>query len=130
MNKDSRINYERNLRLIFMEYVAFKIAENSIWDFKELDSFFNKGKTKKRPSVENIMKIMAEHLNLCIDFYGERGGIRLFRKYLIWYTKGFYNVRPLREKISYIKTKKEMIKTIKACRDSQKLASALIKVKS
>jgi len=60
MNKDSRINYERNLRLIFMEYVAFKIAENSIWDFKELDSFlseFISGNNRRKKAVTMLKKI-------------------------------------------------------------------------
>ncbi|MFC1703912.1 tRNA dihydrouridine synthase DusB [Candidatus Omnitrophota bacterium] len=100
------------------------------WIFKEVTSFLKNAKVIKRPPVDTIVKVMIEHLRLCLDFYGERGGVRLFRKYLIWYTKGFHKVRPLREKISHLKTKKSMIDVIKACRDSQRLVATLKKSKS
>ena len=78
------------------------------WIFNEAKEFLKTGKVLKRPGRKEITKTMIEHLNACIDFYGERIGVVQFRKFFSWYTKGFRNVRPLREKSSTAKTKEEM----------------------
>jgi tRNA-dihydrouridine synthase len=59
---------------------------------------------------------MAAHLKACIDFYGEKNGVIIFRKFFSWYTKGFRNIRPLREKSSRIKTQKDALEIIERCR--------------
>jgi len=40
------------------------------------------------PSLAEREEIIRRHLMLAIDFYGEKVGIRDFRKHLLWYTKG------------------------------------------
>ena len=51
---------------------------------------------------------MTKHLGMCIDFYGEKNGVIIFRKFFSWYTKGFRKIRPLRELISRAKTRIDM----------------------
>lgn len=60
------------------------------------------------PAKDAVVKIMLEHLDACIDFYGERVGVMKFRKFFGWYTKGFRKIRSLRELSSRAKTKAEM----------------------
>lgn len=79
------------------------------WIFKEIQEFLVTGKIIPRPETGEIIKILLLHLDLCIDFYGERIGVVIFRKFISWYTKGFRKIRPLREKISRTKTKEEII---------------------
>src|SRR3989339_2225313 len=79
------------------------------WIFKEIDEFIKNGKASVRPDLKEIAKIMLEHLDLCIDFYGEKFGVMIFRKFIGWYTKSLRKVRPLREKSSRAKTKEEII---------------------
>jgi tRNA-dihydrouridine synthase B len=78
------------------------------WIFKEVAEFLKIRKIPRRPARKEIVKIMLEHLNECLWFYGERIGVVQFRKFFAWYTKGFMNVRHLREKSSRVKTKTEM----------------------
>ncbi|MBM3244941.1 MAG: tRNA dihydrouridine synthase DusB, partial [Candidatus Omnitrophica bacterium] len=78
------------------------------WIFKEISRFLKDGAIVPRPSEKEIIDTIVEHLNSCIDFYGERGGAVLFRKFFAWYTKGFSGSRKLREKCCRAKTKKEM----------------------
>jgi tRNA-dihydrouridine synthase B len=66
----------------------------------------------QRPDIHEIVQTMIEHLNNCIDFYGQRIGVMKFRKFFCWYTKGFRKIRPLREKSSRAKTKEDMIDII------------------
>jgi tRNA-dihydrouridine synthase B len=75
------------------------------WIFKQINEFFKSGKIIKKPDVKQISKIMIEHLNMCADFYGKKNAVKIFRKHLIWYTKGLRNARPFRTKISHLKTK-------------------------
>jgi len=58
---------------------------------------------------EEVLKVMREHLQACVDFYQEKNGVIIFRKFFIWYTKGFRNIRPLRERSSRVKTQGEML---------------------
>jgi len=88
------------------------------WIFKEYERFLNNKKLTEYPEINEIVVTMAEHLNLCIGFYGEKVGVMKFRKFFSWYTKGFRKVRCLREESSRAKTKKEMINLIERCRDT------------
>ncbi len=79
------------------------------WIFREIQEFIKNGKIIPRPSPQEIMRTMLKHLDLCIDFYGEKVGVVIFRKFIAWYTKGFRKIRPLREKASRVKTKEEIL---------------------
>jgi tRNA-dihydrouridine synthase B len=77
------------------------------WIFKEITEYL-KGEVMPRPANEDIAKVMLEHLSSCIEFYGERNGVVIFRKFYTWYTKGQRKVRRLRERSSQARTKEEM----------------------
>lgn len=79
------------------------------WIFGEIAAFLKDGSLLTRPDNDAVIKIMQEHLNSYVDFYGERKGIVIFRKFFSWYTKGFRKIRPLREKISSAKTREQML---------------------
>jgi tRNA-dihydrouridine synthase B len=64
--------------------------------------------TPEAPDEKEIAKVMGEHLDSCVAFYGERVGVIKFRKFFSWYTKGFRGIRPLREKSSRVKTRRQM----------------------
>jgi len=91
------------------------IARGSLgnpWIFKEIKEYLESGKIVSRPAEKEIAKVMLEHLDTCIDFYGERNGVVIFRKFYTWYTKGLRKVRRLRERSSRVKTKEEVVKII------------------
>jgi tRNA-dihydrouridine synthase B len=78
------------------------------WIFKEIKEFLKTGKVLLKPVRTKVIKIMLEHLDASVAFYGEKNGVILFRKFFAWYTKGISNIRPLREKSSRAKTRLEM----------------------
>lgn len=88
------------------------------WIFKEANVFLKKGRVPARPGINTIADTMIEHLNSCVDFYGERNGVVIFRKFFGWYTRGFRKVRPLREKSSRAKTAEDMLNIIRTCKSS------------
>ncbi|MBU1869493.1 MAG: tRNA dihydrouridine synthase DusB [Candidatus Omnitrophica bacterium] len=97
---------------------AVAIARGALgnpWIFKQSVELLKDGRIITKPARQDIKRVMTEHLDACVDFYGERGAVVIFRKFFSWYTKGFRGVRHLREKSSRVKTKKEMYQIIQDC---------------
>ena len=91
---------------------AIAVARGALgnpWIFKEIEEYLAHGKIIPRPAAKKILQTMLEHLDLCIDFYGERIGVVIFRKFIAWYTRGLRKTRPLREQASRAKTKAEIL---------------------
>jgi tRNA-dihydrouridine synthase B len=78
------------------------------WIFEEIRHYLSTGRESPKPGMEEIINTMLEHLNLSVDFFGPKYGVVIFRKFFGWYTKGFRKIRPLRETISRLKTKKDV----------------------
>jgi tRNA-dihydrouridine synthase B len=85
------------------------------WIFREIDTFLKSGISPPRPQRGQIIQMMQEHLFSYADFYAERNGVVLFRKFFSWYTKGWRKIRPLRERSSQAKTRADMEKIIREC---------------
>ncbi len=78
------------------------------WIFEEIKHYLKTGKELPKPEMEEIIRAMLEHLDLAVDFFGPKYGVVIFRKFFGWYTKGFRKIRPLRETISRLKTRKDV----------------------
>jgi len=91
------------------------------WIFREIQEFLRNGKLRSSPGIEEIAQIMLKHLSMCVDFYGERNGVVIFRKFFTWYTKGKRCVRPLRERSSRAKTQRNMEDIIQECCELKEL---------
>lgn len=85
------------------------------WIFRQLADPVRYSQSQKSPSGEEVCQVMRKHLDMCVDFYGEKIGVVNFRKFFGWYTKGFRRVRSLREKSSVAKTKESMFSLIEEC---------------
>jgi len=78
------------------------------WIFREINDFLKDGTLSPRPGIEDITCAMNTHLDLYLDFYGEQLGIKQFRKFFIWYTRGLPHVKYLRFKVGKTETQDEM----------------------
>lgn len=88
------------------------------WIFEEITEFLKSGRIIERPHPQQVVKVMLEHLDMCIDFHGERNGVMIFRKFFSWYTRGFRKVRHLRELSSRTKTQSGMQELIQLITDN------------
>lgn len=79
------------------------------WIFQEITQFLKNNREIERPKPDELILTMLEHLDACIDFYKERNGVMIFRKFFAWYTKNLRKVRTLREKASRAKTRIDML---------------------
>lgn len=94
---------------------AVAVARGSLgnpWIFKEILALLNDGVLLERPKAKGIIAVMLKHLDACIDFYGEKPAVVMFRKFFAWYTKGFAGARRLREACCQVKVKKEILEII------------------
>jgi len=57
------------------------------WIFNMIIDYIEKG-VYSLPSVITVKQIMLSHIGMMIEFYGERNGVKLFRKHLVHYSKG------------------------------------------
>lgn len=57
------------------------------WIFRHIDHFLRTSQTPPEPSFEERARIMARHLDLMVDVFGERSGCRMFRKIGPWYAR-------------------------------------------
>ena len=75
------------------------------WIFAQIRHYLKKHEELEPPPIQEIIKTMKSHLGLSVDFFGEKYGVIIFRKFFGWYTKGFRKIRPLREKATSAKTR-------------------------
>ncbi|MFH1783141.1 MAG: tRNA dihydrouridine synthase DusB [Candidatus Omnitrophota bacterium] len=79
------------------------------WIFNEIESFLDKGIIKKRPGIQEVVDTVKYHLRSNCDFFGEEKGIRDFRKFFIWYTRGLSDVKHFRNEVMHITRFNKMI---------------------
>ena len=91
------------------------------WIFREISELLKTGRKIARPKPLEIASQMRKHLNLTIKFFGEKTGVVRFRKFYVWYTRGISQAKPIRAKISEVKTKPQMLKLIKSMRSAMNL---------
>jgi nifR3 family TIM-barrel protein len=78
------------------------------WIFREIAELLHHGTTPARPSKDEIISTMGEHLGLAIALLGEPLGVLTFRKFFVWYSRGFAKSRPLRTKALQARSLGEM----------------------
>jgi tRNA-dihydrouridine synthase B len=68
------------------------------WIFRDTAELLQNGHVPSRPGIDETADVMESHFELCLGLYGPENGPVFFRKFFVWYTKGFTRVKPLREK--------------------------------
>ncbi len=95
-------NYEYVLEYTKCDGVMIgRAAIGNPWIFYQIKTKSNKIDSKKR------LEVILEHFYSIVDFYKE-SGVRIFRKHLHTYSKGFKNAAAFRDKINRIEDIKEM----------------------
>ena len=85
------------------------------WIFEQITCFLKKREIKAVPEPKEVVNTMLDHYRLCLDFYGPRLSVIIFRKFFSWYTRGFRDVRGLRQQVNAIKTPEGLIQIIESC---------------
>ncbi|HEY6553320.1 MAG TPA: tRNA dihydrouridine synthase DusB [Vicinamibacteria bacterium] len=85
------------------------------WLFGDLACVFDGKEPPNPPDFGGVIDTMLEHARLLVDWLGEEGAMRAFRKHSSWYTKGFRGGAPLRQVLMQVRTLaqlKEVLATV------------------
>lgn len=98
------------------------------WIFRETEEFLRTGMVLQRPDIHEVADIMAAHLRSSVEFHGPVMAPVVFRKLFIWYTKGFRDVKPLKDRAFRAKTENEMLELIDEFRRNESPAETAVTV--
>ncbi len=65
-----------------------RAAQGRPWIFREIEYFLQTGTHLPAPEVDEIHRVLLDHLHDLYSFYGEYAGVRIARKHISWYTRG------------------------------------------
>ena len=65
-----------------------RAAQGRPWIFREISHYLSTGQHRAAPSVDEIQRVLLQHVHDLYAFYGEHTGLRVARKHISWYTKG------------------------------------------
>ncbi len=90
-----------------------RAARGRPWLFSAMKHYLTKGEILPDPSPQWIGELILRHLEELYAFYGEHQGIRIARKHLAWYSRGFPGAAAFRLEINQsatIQEQKELVK--------------------
>lgn len=61
------------------------------WLLNQIHHYLETGDIMDPPSTMAQHKLVRDHVESIIDHYGEQAGVRIARKHVGWYSKGFYD---------------------------------------
>ncbi len=91
-----------------------RAAQGRPWIFREIQHYLTTGSLLPAPEVEEIRKIMTEHVQNLYDFYGEYTGLRVARKHIAWYSRGRRDGAAFRQRINRVETADAQMALIEA----------------
>ena len=86
-----------------------RAAQGRPWLFREIEHFLACGEELPPPRVEEIHRILREHLADLYAFYGEDTGVRVARKHISWYTKGLVGAAVFRHAMNQLQSVAEQL---------------------
>ncbi|MDC0349180.1 tRNA dihydrouridine synthase DusB [Alphaproteobacteria bacterium] len=78
------------------------------WFLAQVDHFLRTGEKLPDPTLSEQKCVIFDHLDAMIDHYGEYTGVRMSRKHLGWYSRGFYDSADFRAKANQKETIQEL----------------------
>lgn len=81
------------------------------WFLGQVAHYLATGEILPDPSVEEQYNIVQEHFDLAMEMYGTDRGVRLMRKHLAWYTKGFPSGNDYRQQVNSL-TDADTVRTL------------------
>ena len=83
-------------------------AMGNPWIFRDLIRAYNNKEPLPAPTPRERTEMMLRHLEMLTALKGEGTGVREFRKFVVWYTKGLRGAAALRKEVNYITSYERM----------------------
>ncbi len=84
------------------------------WIFRDLRRALAGQEPLPRPSGREKTEMMIRHLGMICDLKGEETGVKEFRKFVVYYTKGMRGAAAVRRAVNYADTAERMIEIIES----------------
>jgi tRNA-dihydrouridine synthase B len=80
------------------------------WFLGQVAHYLATGEKREDPEVREQKEVVLEHYSMAMRLYGENRGVRLMRKHMGWYTKGFPNGSEYRNAMNRMDCAKDVAK--------------------
>ena len=81
-----------------------RAAQGRPWICREIDHFLRTGEILPAPEVDEVRRLMGEHLRAHYAFYGEYLGVRTARKHIGWYVRDLAGGEQFRQSMNLIES--------------------------
>lgn len=88
------------------------------WIFDQVQAYRKGQSIPQLPDVEIVADTMKTHLEMLAEQHGDTSASYMFRKYFVWYTKGFRRVKQLRIKVFTLTTCEQIYQEIEEFRQN------------
>jgi len=85
------------------------------WLFGELAAAFDNREFPPLPTLGETAELMIDHAQRVVDWYGQDGSLRTFRKHALWYLMGYPIGGELRNRIARFSTVDELRDLLAGC---------------
>ena len=82
------------------------------WIFRDTTGYLKTGIIPSGPSAGEREDLVRRHLHMLIQLYGEGMGVKVFRKFLLWYTKGLRGGSKFRQEAMSIVEKEKLLELL------------------
>ncbi|ARU32087.1 tRNA dihydrouridine synthase DusB [Sulfuriferula sp. AH1] len=89
-----------------------RAAQGRPWIFREIAHFLQTGTYLPPPEVDEIHRVLTDHMHDLYGFYGEQSGVRIARKHISWYTKGLHDSAIFRHAMNQLQTLEEQVAAV------------------
>ena len=96
-----------------------RAAQGRPWLFREIAHFLETGVRLPAPRVDEIQRVLLNHLHGLYDLYGEHTGLRVARKHISWYTKGLADSAQFRHYMNQLESIAEQLMAVNDFFDGQ-----------
>ena len=73
-----------------------RAAQGRPWIFREINHFLETGERLPEPGLQEVERILLDHLSALHAFYGDEMGVRIARKHVGWYLATLPGAREFR----------------------------------
>ncbi len=87
-------------------------AQGNPFIFRQINEYISTGSITTRPTWEEKLSVMKEHILLMCELKGEKVGVRESRKHVAWYTKGMHSGAAIRNEVCQTETLSELMNII------------------
>jgi tRNA-dihydrouridine synthase B len=103
-----------------------RAAQGRPWLFREIEHFLSTGAHLAAPPVDEVQRVLVQHMHELYEFYGEHTGTRVARKHISWYTRGLEGSAKFRHHMNELPTSAEQMMAVSDFFDQQLQRGSLL----